>query len=509
MVTRPLAKVLIFENGGKIAFLDRVADVVIVHREGIQDLLGRSPLGGNSELVFVLVDDGELGEVDAGGVVDEVDLLVPFSDVTFIDPFFKPGKNGLLFGICHSAGEVVLESLYLCDGPGIANSGEHEVSEADAEDESESSSRHSKSSGANLAVFIALSGEEAEDHADETDADDEGENSDGNGHPGFGFGDDILGEAESVVVSPKSGECSDRERDEIEEELYEILEKPEHGKQCENDSDNRIGGEGLHGAGKVAREWGLGKPVCRECLFRMRESGGNGLSWRMFPAPVVAMRLAIGDIHGCLRSLEKMFDFVQPKAGDLVVTLGDYVDRGPDSKGVIQLLLEFQKSHENFVPLMGNHEIQMIRALETKHDRERFLSGLCGGQDTLDSYGGTFDDVPEEHWEFMRSAGLYHELEDHILVHAGLEASIPVDEQDRETYYYHRFYSQEPHVSGKTVVCGHTIQGEVPTNLGYAVCLDTCAYGGGWLSALDLDSGKIWQTNERGQSREMNLGDLS
>ncbi|MEJ6579881.1 MAG: metallophosphoesterase family protein [Akkermansiaceae bacterium] len=221
------------------------------------------------------------------------------------------------------------------------------------------------------------------------------------------------------------------------------------------------------------------------------------------------MRLAIGDIHGCLKSLETMMKVVRPGANDLVVTLGDYVDRGPDSKGVIDFLLAFQKRHENYVHLMGNHEIQMIRALETKHDRERFLSGLCGGQDTLDSYGGKFEDVPVEHWEFMRSAGLYHELEDHILVHAGLEARIPVDEQDRETYYYHRFYSQEAHVSGKTVVCGHTIQGDVPTNLGYAVGLDTCAYGGGWLSALDLDSGEIWQTNERGQSRAMNLADLS
>jgi serine/threonine protein phosphatase 1 len=59
------------------------------------------------------------------------------------------------------------------------------------------------------------------------------------------------------------------------------------------------------------------------------------------------------------------------------------------------------------------------------------------------------------------------------------------------------------------VVCGHTIQGDLPTNLGYAICLDTCAYGGGWLSALDLDSGRIWQTNEKGGSREMMLGDLS
>jgi len=220
------------------------------------------------------------------------------------------------------------------------------------------------------------------------------------------------------------------------------------------------------------------------------------------------MKLAIGDIHGCRIALETMFDLVEAKPDDLVVTLGDYVDRGRDSKGVIDFLLEFQKSHGNFVHLMGNHEIQMIRALETGKDRERFLSGLCGGQETLNSYGGSFEEVPEEHWEFMRNSALYHELDGHILVHAGLEAGIPLEDQDRETYYYHRFYGQEAHLSGKTVVCGHTIQGDLPTDLGYAVCLDTCAYGGGWLSALDVETGRIWQTNEEGQSRAMNLADL-
>ena len=217
--------------------------------------------------------------------------------------------------------------------------------------------------------------------------------------------------------------------------------------------------------------------------------------------------MVIGDIHGCLKALETMFEVVAPSSEDLVVTLGDYVDRGPDSKGVIDYLLEKKQSHR-LVHLMGNHEIQMIRALDTKQDCERFLSGMCGGRDTLDSYGGGFEDVSEEHWEFMKSADLYHELDEHILVHAGVDAGLPVDGQDRETYYYQRFYSQRPHQSGKTVICGHTIQGDLPTNLGYAICLDTCAYGGGWLSALDLDSGRIWQSNERGASRQMLLEDL-
>lgn len=218
-------------------------------------------------------------------------------------------------------------------------------------------------------------------------------------------------------------------------------------------------------------------------------------------------RIAIGDIHGCHRALITMLDLISPSTDDLIVTLGDYVDRGPDSKAVIDTLLEFKKTH-NLVHLMGNHEIQMIRALETPHDKARFLSDLCGGQDTLDSYGGTFDDVLDSHWEFMHTAKLYHELDNHILVHAGVTSETPVDQQDQETYYYQRFYSQKPHISGKTVVCGHTIQGDLPTNIGHAICLDTCAYGGGWLTALDVDSGQIWQTNEQGLSRQMTLSEI-
>ena len=219
------------------------------------------------------------------------------------------------------------------------------------------------------------------------------------------------------------------------------------------------------------------------------------------------MQLVIGDIHGCLTSLRTLLALVQPQESDLIVTLGDYVDRGPNSKGVIDELLALRETH-NTINLMGNHEIQMLRALETKSDRERFLSGLCGGQDTLDNYGGSLSDVLDEHWDFIRNTKLYHETDDFILVHAGVDANLPVAEQDQETYYYQRFHSQKPHVSGKTVVCGHTIQGDLPTDLGYAICLDTCAYGGGWLSAMDLDTGRIWQTNEQGQSRVLDRSNL-
>ncbi len=216
------------------------------------------------------------------------------------------------------------------------------------------------------------------------------------------------------------------------------------------------------------------------------------------------MILAISDIHGCITALETMLDLVNPGSDDLIITLGDYVDRGPDSKAVIARLIQLKQTHQ-YIHLMGNHEIQMIRALHAPHHLSRFLSPLCGGQGTLDSYGGTFEDIPDDHWEFMTSAALYHETNSHIFVHAGVEPDIPMNQQDAETLYYKRFYEAQPHCSGKPYICGHTIQGDLPTNNGYAICLDTCAYNGGWLTALDFETMTCWQTNEQAQSRQIEI----
>ena len=72
--------------------------------------------------------------------------------------------------------------------------------------------------------------------------------------------------------------------------------------------------------------------------------------------------LAIGDIHGCLAPFEALLDWVKPTAGDTVVLLGDYVDRGPDTKGVLDRLIELRKSGLKLVCLCGNHEILMLEA---------------------------------------------------------------------------------------------------------------------------------------------------
>lgn len=254
MVAGPLAQVLVFEHGGEITFQDGVSDVFIVHGEGVEDFIGRPALGGDAELILVFIHDGEFGEVDAGGVVNEVDFLVPFANVTFIDPFFEFGKDGFLAGFGDFSSEVIAEELHFLHGAGVADSGEHEVGDSQAQDEAEGSAGHAEPAGAGLAVFAALPREEAQDHADEANSDDESENADSEGHPRFGFGDDVFGEAEAVVIPPKSREGADGQGDEIEEELHEILQETKHGKECEDDADDGVWGERFHGGGKVARE---------------------------------------------------------------------------------------------------------------------------------------------------------------------------------------------------------------------------------------------------------------
>jgi serine/threonine protein phosphatase 1 len=215
--------------------------------------------------------------------------------------------------------------------------------------------------------------------------------------------------------------------------------------------------------------------------------------------------LAIGDIHGCSKALTTLLAAVQLQADDVIVTLGDYIDRGPDSSGVIQRLLRLRKSH-GLVALRGNHELMMLAA---RKDREHFEEWLkCGGKETLRSYSvlddeGRLADIPDDHWDFVENQCVnWHETERHFFVHANAYPDQPLSEQPAFMLFWEPFDNPAPHESGKIMVCGHTPQkGGWPLNLGHAICIDTWAHGGGWLTCLDVGSGKIWQANQNGQSR--------
>ncbi|HXD87550.1 MAG TPA: metallophosphoesterase family protein [Urbifossiella sp.] len=218
--------------------------------------------------------------------------------------------------------------------------------------------------------------------------------------------------------------------------------------------------------------------------------------------------LAIGDIHGCLLQFNDLLKLVQPTSEDRLILLGDYVDRGPDSRGVLDRILELQRTLPNLICLRGNHEILMLDSRDQPANQKMWLS--VGGLQTLGSYGtasgraGKHADVPQEHWDFLASGLLpYYETEEHIFVHAGVNYNDPLDEQDDGSLYWEFLRGEMRHHSGKTVVCGHTAQksGEVKVIPG-AVCIDTYAHGGGWLTCLDALSGRFWQVNFLGKPRQ-------
>jgi serine/threonine protein phosphatase 1 len=214
--------------------------------------------------------------------------------------------------------------------------------------------------------------------------------------------------------------------------------------------------------------------------------------------------LAIGDIHGCFKALTTLAAYVPFESDDVLIALGDYVNRGPDSRAVLDWLIDYQR-RGNLVPLRGNHEIMMLRARESQDAFQEFLR--CGGDATLPSYApagklGRLADVPESHWQFLEESRGWFETVTHFVVHASAYADCALEEQPDYMLYWESFEDSAPHQSGKTMICGHTSQKSgKPKNLGHAVCIDAWVYGDGWLTCLDVDGGRYWQTNQRGDAR--------
>lgn len=212
--------------------------------------------------------------------------------------------------------------------------------------------------------------------------------------------------------------------------------------------------------------------------------------------------LAIGDIHGCLAPLKTLWKTVNPQPEDRVIFMGDYVDRGPDSKGVIDFLIGLP-SELDVTFLTGNHEEKFFLSNIDQSELAHWLEAWGGGA-TLESYGaGGFADVPESHWEFLRSCRPYLETDTHIFVHANLKADVPLHLQLPFTLIHQKFGAPQPHQSGKTMVCGHNAQkSHVPLNIGHAVCIDTDPGRGGWLTCFHAESDRYWQANFSGEVRE-------
>lgn len=170
-------------------------------------------------------------------------------------------------------------------------------------------------------------------------------------------------------------------------------------------------------------------------------------------------KIAISDIHGCAKTFRSLLeDIVQFQLVDELYILGDYVDRGPDVKGVIDYIWELQaKGHKVFC-LKGNHESMMMNA-RNGGEAEAFWRKY-GGRETLKSFGTyQLDQVPVPYWEFMEQLEYLMEVDEFILVHAGLNFKHPDPLEQSEDMIWLRYWQDQINLEWldkRIIVHGHT-----------------------------------------------------
>jgi calcineurin-like phosphoesterase family protein len=217
-------------------------------------------------------------------------------------------------------------------------------------------------------------------------------------------------------------------------------------------------------------------------------------------------RFVVGDIHGCVDELRRLMENLPLAEGDRVVFLGDYIDRGPDSAGVVSYLLSMRKQFNKieFVFLKGNHEDMFLSYLGLPGEHgDMFL--INGGKATLASYGlvtervpsqQALPAVPKEHLTFYETLENYHLMDSFLCVHAGIHPLKPLAEQtDEEFFWIRNAFIYSSHRLPYTVLFGHTPQPTVFYDLPYKVGLDTGLVYGNMLTCLDVDEKVLYQIN--------------
>jgi serine/threonine protein phosphatase 1 len=209
-------------------------------------------------------------------------------------------------------------------------------------------------------------------------------------------------------------------------------------------------------------------------------------------AIIMSLTYAIGDIHGSLAKLRRLVARCDAHAAGrdrTFVFLGDYIDRGADSAGVIGFLIDLQAALPT-IALMGNHEAMALAVIDDINDAQLWLPQ--GGAATLESYGVDRPrDLPRVHVDWLRALPLRHDDGRRLFVHAGIDPDKPLDAQADEDLLWIR----EPFLSdrrdlGRLIVHGHTpTPGRRPERRGSRLGLDTGAvYGGPLTAAVFADS---------------------
>jgi serine/threonine protein phosphatase 1 len=242
----------------------------------------------------------------------------------------------------------------------------------------------------------------------------------------------------------------------------------------------------------------------------LRRLLGIGPATRPGSIPAGQAVYAIGDVHGRLDLLEDLLALIREDAGRhpaeaarTLIFLGDYVDRGPESRGVVDAVMADPLPGFGTVRLLGNHEEAMLSFLDGESDGLDWLS--FGGLETLLSYGvplrslpnsgeavkalqaALIEAVPPHHVAFFRGCRLHYSVGDYVFVHAGVRPGISLEKQTQTDLLWIRddFLRVRAPLPGRVVVHGHTIC-DLPQNREHRINIDTGAFVSGRLTCLVL-----------------------
>lgn len=212
------------------------------------------------------------------------------------------------------------------------------------------------------------------------------------------------------------------------------------------------------------------------------------------------MTFIIGDIHGCNRTFQALLEHLNLGKEDQLVLLGDYIDRGPDSKGVIDTIFRLQEAGREVVCLRGNHEQLLLDALDDAGDLELWL--VNGGRQTMASFDADrLRDIPQPYIEFFKSTLLFHKAEHCICVHGGLDFFKPDPlENAHALLWSRRWYADIDYtwLGNRIVVHGHT-PAEIEVIREQSLNLERQRY-------LNLDNGCVYAG--KGSAKGLDLGRL-
>ena len=207
------------------------------------------------------------------------------------------------------------------------------------------------------------------------------------------------------------------------------------------------------------------------------------------------------DIHGCCQELNLLLDRLPIEKDSRFIFLGDYIDRGPDSKGVIDTILKLEKDYE-VISLMGNHEELFLDFLHNNKSPGGAMFVLGGGTATLESYSENKNDhfhIPKEHFDFFKKLKLFYEDEYYFFVHAGVP-NLPLNELDIIQHKEAFLWIRSPFLNNnrkweKMIIHGHTPNYEVEKK-DNRINLDTACVFKGKLTALELPAKKYYSVDK-------------